>query len=174
MCICTEQLKFLDIINYIAPGFTYDSFLKAYGADVSKSFWPYVWFDSLEKLQQRTFPTYEDFYSPLKQRNTLEPQPTESLDQHETELIRREPTKKAPLTTVEVQQISQNRYEELQSMFYVNKWSMKDLLEHYNNLDTAPFLTALENLTKYYIDRNVDIFKDAVSGKDYNIKVVYI
>ena len=28
MCLKTEYLKFLDITNYLAPGFTYDQFLK--------------------------------------------------------------------------------------------------------------------------------------------------
>jgi hypothetical protein len=31
MCIKTEALKFLDITNYMAPGFSYSQFLKAYG-----------------------------------------------------------------------------------------------------------------------------------------------
>ena len=29
MCLSTDQLKFLDMINYIAPGFSYDKYLKA-------------------------------------------------------------------------------------------------------------------------------------------------
>ena len=31
MCLSTDQLKFVDMINYIAPGFSYDKYLKAYG-----------------------------------------------------------------------------------------------------------------------------------------------
>ena len=31
MCLKTKTLTFLDIINYLAPGFSYDKFLKAYG-----------------------------------------------------------------------------------------------------------------------------------------------
>ena len=30
MCLKTMHLKFLDITNYLAPGFSYDQFLKAY------------------------------------------------------------------------------------------------------------------------------------------------
>ena len=31
MCLSTDQLKFLDMTKYIAPGFSYDKYLKAYG-----------------------------------------------------------------------------------------------------------------------------------------------
>jgi hypothetical protein len=30
MCIKTEKLKFLDIVTYLAPGFSYSQYLKAY------------------------------------------------------------------------------------------------------------------------------------------------
>ena len=40
MCLSTDQLKFLDIINYKAPGFSYDKYLKAYGCEVTKGHFP--------------------------------------------------------------------------------------------------------------------------------------
>ena len=40
MCLSTDQLKFLDMINYIAPGFSYDKYLKAYGCEVTKGHFP--------------------------------------------------------------------------------------------------------------------------------------
>ena len=51
MCIKTEDLKFLDISNYIAPGFSYDQFLKAYECEQTKGFFPYEWVDNLDKLE---------------------------------------------------------------------------------------------------------------------------
>ena len=72
-CISTEHIKFLDIVSYIAPGYNYDTFLKAFGATASKSYWPYEWFTGLEKLKTKSFPDYTDFYSSLKSCNTLEP-----------------------------------------------------------------------------------------------------
>jgi hypothetical protein len=47
MCLKTKTLKFLDIINYLAPGFSYDKFLKAYGCTLTKGFFPYEWVTSL-------------------------------------------------------------------------------------------------------------------------------
>ena len=50
MCLKTKTLTFLDIINYLAPGFSYDKFLKAYGCTLTKGFFPYEWVTSLSKL----------------------------------------------------------------------------------------------------------------------------
>ena len=36
LAICTPQLKFLDISNYLAAGSSYSQFLKAYGCDIPK------------------------------------------------------------------------------------------------------------------------------------------
>ena len=62
-CIATENFKFLDITSYLAVGVSYDNFLKAYNADSFKSFFPYEYFDGLEKLSSTEFPQYQDFYS---------------------------------------------------------------------------------------------------------------
>ena len=36
MCMSTDQLTFLDMTNYIAHGFSYDKYLKAYGCEATK------------------------------------------------------------------------------------------------------------------------------------------
>ena len=41
--------------------------------------------------------------------------------------------------------------------------TFKDYLVYYNNLDCGPFVEAVENLQKYYFDRNIDIFKVSIS-----------
>ena len=68
MCIKTEMLRFLDIKNYIAPGFSYDKFIKAYDVSQTKFFFPYKYMDSLEKLNH-SLPSHEAFYSNLKETN---------------------------------------------------------------------------------------------------------
>ena len=54
MCLSTDQLKFLDMTNYIAPGFSYDKYLKAYGCEVTKGHFPYEYMDRLERLRSTT------------------------------------------------------------------------------------------------------------------------
>ena len=50
LMLSSPNFKFLDISNYLAPGFSYSQFLKAYGCNIKKGFFPYEWFDSYEKL----------------------------------------------------------------------------------------------------------------------------
>ena len=87
----------------------------------------------------------------------------EQLSDAEKDIINRSPDKYNPLTLDEISRIAGFRYTYLSEMFYRNNWKIKDLLMYYNNLDTAPFIVALENLVKYYSERNVDIFKEAIS-----------
>ena len=56
MCLSTDQLKFLDMTNYIAPGFSYDKYLKAYRCEVTKGHFPYEYMDRLERLDDTALP----------------------------------------------------------------------------------------------------------------------
>ena len=69
MCVQSERLRFLDITNYLAPGFSYSQYLKAMEVESGKFFWIHDKFTDLEVLNQTSFPKYEDFYSALKQKN---------------------------------------------------------------------------------------------------------
>ena len=66
MCFSTNKLKFVDICNYLAPGFSYDKYLKAYGCDLQKGHFPYEYMDGIEKLEDRALPPQAAFFSRLK------------------------------------------------------------------------------------------------------------
>ena len=66
MCFSTNKLKFVDICNYLAPGFSYDKYLKAYGCDLQKGHFPYEYMDGIGKLEDRALPPQAAFYSQLK------------------------------------------------------------------------------------------------------------
>ena len=68
MCLSTKKLKFLDMVNYLAPGFSYDKYLKAYGCELTKGHFPYEYMDDVRKLDDRNLPPKEAFYSRLKTR----------------------------------------------------------------------------------------------------------
>ena len=72
MCLKTKQLRFLDVTNFLAPGFSYDKFLKAYEYPQTKGFFPYEWMDSLDKLQYPALPACEAFFSSLANSNISE------------------------------------------------------------------------------------------------------
>ena len=66
MCLSTDQLKFVDICNYLAPGVSYDKYLKAYGCELQKGHFPYEYMDDLQKLEDRVLPPQSTFFSQLK------------------------------------------------------------------------------------------------------------
>ena len=69
MCLKTKFLKLLDISNYVAPGFSYDQFLKTYECKQTKGYFPYEWVDGLDKLEETSLPPHAAFYSSLKNKN---------------------------------------------------------------------------------------------------------
>ena len=66
MCLSTDKLKFVDICNYLAPGVSYDKYLKAYGCELEKGHFPYEYMDDLQKLEDRVLPPQSAFFSRLK------------------------------------------------------------------------------------------------------------
>ena len=71
-CLATDRLKFLDISHFLAPGISYAGFLKAYGVEESKGFFPYEWLDDPAKLDYPTLPPREAFHSALKDTDIAE------------------------------------------------------------------------------------------------------
>jgi len=41
--------------------------------------------------------------------------------------------------------------------------TVKEFLAWYNNLDVAPFLEAVEKMSAFWQERNIDMFKDGIS-----------
>ena len=54
-CVETGRLRFLDICNFIAPGYSYEKYLKAYKCEQQKGFFPYEWMDGLHKLKDKIY-----------------------------------------------------------------------------------------------------------------------
>ena len=139
MCLKTLHLKFLDITNYLAPGFSYDQFLKAYECTQTKGYFPYEWVDSLDKLNFHTLPPPEAFHSTLSNTTTTNEQ-----------------------------------YEYCQRVWNDNNMeTFRDFLIWYNNLDVVPFLEAIDKMSAFWKDRNIDIFKDGVSVPGLTMKYLF-
>ena len=66
MNINTRKFRFLDVINYIAPGFSYSKYLKAYDVEEAKGFFPYEYVKHLDQLKETCLPPKEAFYSSLR------------------------------------------------------------------------------------------------------------
>ena len=63
MFLLTQEFRFLDIINYLGPGTSYEKWIRAYGCTAEKSWFPYEWFDTPEKLDHPWLPDYSAWYS---------------------------------------------------------------------------------------------------------------
>jgi len=46
MFLLTQEFRFLDIINYLCPGTSYEKWTKAYECSAEKSWFQYEWFDT--------------------------------------------------------------------------------------------------------------------------------
>ena len=66
MCFSTTNLKFLDVTQYLAPGVSYDKYLKAYGCELQKGHFPYEYMNGIGKLADRALPPQAAFFSRLK------------------------------------------------------------------------------------------------------------
>ncbi|MEW8548484.1 MAG: DNA polymerase [Candidatus Thiodiazotropha sp.] len=72
MCISNENFKFLDVSQFLAPGHSYSSFLKAYEIEETKGFFPYRWFDNEKKLDSPCLPERADFFNDLRNEELSE------------------------------------------------------------------------------------------------------
>ena len=64
----TFKLRFLDIKNLLAPGFSYRKFLVAYRAELRKFYFSYEFVTDLDKLKSG-LPEHSVFYSSLSKSN---------------------------------------------------------------------------------------------------------
>ena len=55
-CIKTEYFKFMDILQFLAPGYNLKSFFKAFGVSEQKGFFPYDYFTHADQLDEATLP----------------------------------------------------------------------------------------------------------------------
>ncbi len=150
LCVATDQLRFLDMSQFLAPGSSYSKFLKAFRVEENKSYLPYEWLDSVDKLKEPFLPTYDAFYSSLKNVNTLE---AEHAAWQEGGRVGAEP------------KTGQENYEDLLKIWIDRGMTtFRDFLEFYNNLDVGPFVTAVTRFQEFYKENHLDVFKVAISA----------
>ena len=65
MCFSTDKLNFLEMVYFLAPGYSYDIYLKAYGCKLQKGHFPYEYMDDVRKLDDCVLPPQAAFYSRL-------------------------------------------------------------------------------------------------------------
>ena len=141
-----HYLKFLDVYKYQSPSCTLDSFMKAEGiidtnnSDKSvKSYFPYEWFDSYDKLDYPGLPPPACWFSTLKGCNVLGKSDVEINRNYE---------------------ICQKKLMEISP----RNPKFQHFLVFYNSMDVGPMLVATQRWLAYYIEENqIDVLKETMS-----------
>ena len=150
------ELQLLDIMNFLGGATSLDSFLKAYKTSETKRFFPYEWFDHLEKMQNTELPPNDVFYSKLRRHNHFEGEYTEYISllksglTTEQAVVKLKPIKPTPFGIVNYQYLQQIRKLEQMSSF-------KDSL--HNNKDVVPTLEAMQKTIDFYHDKDIDMLR---------------
>ena len=133
----SSKFKILDVCQFIAPGCNYDKYLKTWapqGANLSKLHFPHdLMRGGIEVLSNRTFPTFKDFDSKLKQKNSFD-----SLEEYEA---------------------VKSEWVDEDGVHFKNGMTLRDFLIAYQIGDTVPFLQCLEEHCKLYREKmELDLF----------------
>ena len=54
MCLSTDKMKFIAMVKYLAPGYSYDKYLKAYGCELEIGHFPYEYMDAEVRRSRST------------------------------------------------------------------------------------------------------------------------
>ena len=73
------NVKLLDIMKFLGAASSLGLCLKAYKTSETTSSFPYEWFDCPQEMNNRDFPSYDVFFSKLRNVNPLE---KDYLDYH--------------------------------------------------------------------------------------------
>ena len=171
-CIKTEHLKFLDILQFLAPGYNLKSFFKAFGVSEQKGYFPYDYFTDANQLDERTLPPYEAFYSSLKHCNVLE----EEYDSFQ-KLLDQGKTEQEALQTlrlIEKPKTGPQNYDWLHQLWREKEWTtFADYLKWYNDLDVTPMISAIDNMNNFYKERKIDFIHQAISLPGIAMRVCF-
>ena len=171
-CIKTEHLKFMDILQFLAPGYNLKSFFKAFGVTEQEGSFPYDYFTHADQLDESTLPPYETFYSTIKGCNVLEEdyatfQKLINQGKSEQEALQALRLPSKPKTGPE-------NYQWLQQLWDDNQRStFADYLKWYNDLDVTPMIQAIENMNEFYKNIRIDFIHQAISIPGVAMRVCF-
>jgi len=152
-------LRFLDLLRYLAPGYTLRKFITAFAPEVTvgKSYFPYEYITNIEKLNEKNLPPYEAFFSSLTNSNVLE----EEYNRFSVEIGKGQSIPDVLKTRgrVTIPHTGKENYENLKNMWIThNMKTLKDFLRYYLSQDLIPFLWAVQNMQNFYHERKIDVF----------------
>ena len=152
------DVQLLDIMKFLRGATTLASFLKAYKASEMKGYFPYEWFDTLNKLDEQQLPSYDDFYSNQKNSNPLDKEFDDYQKLLNTGITEEQALKKLGLKTKPPTVLENYNY--LKSIWEQEKMTtFRVFLRWYNNKDVVPTLDAMQKMIKFYHGKGIDMLK---------------
>ena len=151
-------LQFLDNPNFSGGATSLDKFMKAYGTSEQKGFFPYEWFDDIEKLRHTELPIPDAFYSKLKNCNVLE------TDFNMYNCL----PKKGTSSSVALKKLGltsppkgkEQNYQDLRELWKRNHMeTFQDFLKWYNKKDVVPTLETFQKMMQFYHQKRIDMLK---------------
>ena len=151
-------LQFLDILNFIGGSTSLDKFLKAYGVEESKGYFPYEWFDTVDKLEETDIPSAECFFNKLKNCNVLSVEHDEFMRHRQMGLSEDDALKKMKIR--KIPNTMEENYADLKEIWLQHGMtSFRDYLQWYNNKDVVPTKEAIRRMMLFYHAKNIDMLK---------------
>ena len=145
-------------MKFLGGATTLDLFLKAYKATEMKGSFPYEWFDTPNKLDEQQLPSYDDFYSKLKNSNPLYKEADDYQKLFNTGITDEQTLKKLGLKNKPPTGLENYNY--LKYIWKQEKMTtFRDFLQWYNNKDVVPTLEAMQKMIEFYHDIGIDMLK---------------
>lgn len=175
VCLSNDNLRFLDLSNYLPPGTSYDSFLVTFNVPVRKSYFCYEYLTDFSKLDETSLPPKQCFYSSLKKCNVLENRERvkfERLVNSENKSVN-EALKILQLSEMPSSTVDEN-YAKLLDIWREKKMkTLRDFLQYYAELDVGPMVQGIETFQNFFFRKGLDVFKDFISLPGVARKMLY-
>ena len=123
-----------------------------------EGYFPYEWFVAPNMLDEQQLPSYDDFYSKLKNSNPLDKKYDDFQKLLNTGITEEEALKKLGLKTKPP--TGSENYNYLKSVWEQEKMTtFRNFLRWYNNKDVVPTLDAMQKMIEIYHEKGIDITK---------------
>ena len=150
------NVHFIDIMNFRGDASSVDSLLKTYKTSGTKGFFPYEWFDSPKKLTYPNFPSHNEFFNRLRNRNPLDKAHSDYQNFVNSGCSSEEALKKHQVSSIPP--TGQENYAFLQQVWKNHDMlSFKDFIRWYNNKDVVPTLEATKKMIDFYYSKRIDM-----------------
>ena len=155
LTLATEKLVIRDLSLFLAPGTSYKKYLKNYSDEndvekLEKLHFPFKLMTSYESLESTKLPSYEDFYSRLKDCNSFE---SEAQYENEFKKYWADPNDETKIK---------------------DGGTLLTILKEYNLNDCWPMIQAvIKHMRVYRTEMNVDLFYENVSLPGVGMKWMF-